>query len=163
MSDLDVVEGALRLERVVVASYGAALRDGPLDPALRRLLRRLRAQEREHAAVLESELDALGGRPPGTPAPDALGRARAELGLHHPLDELVTESDVERFAVELENAQLSLYLDAVRELADARLLQLATQIMAAEGQHAAVLRGRLSELPEVVVPSAFETGDAAIP
>lgn len=164
MSDVTIVAGALALEQVVVASYGVALRDGPLEPQLRRLLRRLRQQEREHAAVLASELDTLGGRASAPPAGDAaLQRARAELGLTHPLDELVTRGDVARFAVELENAQMAGYLAAVRELGDPRLLTLATQIMAAEGQHATVLRSLLSDVPDVVVPSPFETGDAAIP
>jgi rubrerythrin len=164
MSDATIVGDALALEQVVVASLGVALRDGPLDPGLRRLLRRLRAQERQHADVLASELDTLGGRAAAAPSGDGeLTRARTALGLAHPLDEVVTRGDVARFALELENAQLKTYLAAVRGLSDPRLLTLATQIMAAEGQHAAVLRGLLSELPEVVVPSAFETGDGTIP
>lgn len=162
--DAAILTRALTLEQVAIASYGAALRDGPGDPALRRVLRRLRQQERQHADVLASELDTLGARAPAPPADDAaLARARAAAGLRHPLDQLVTAGDVERFAIELENAQITLYLEAVRELGATRLLTLATQIMAAEGQHATVLRGRLSELPEIVVPSPFETGDAAIP
>lgn len=162
--DAEILTRALELEQVVIASYGAALRDGPRDARLRTLLRRLRRQERQHADVLASELDTLGARAPAPPADDAaLARARDELGLAHPLDQLVTAGDVERFAVELENAQITRYLEAVRELGAARLLTLATQIMAAEGQHATVLRSRLSELPEIVVPGPFETGDAAIP
>jgi len=162
--DAAILTQALTLEQVAIASYGAALRDGPVDPGLRRLLRRLRRQERQHADVLASELDTLGARAPSPPADAAaLARARADAGLRHPLDQLVTASDVARFALELENAQITLYLEAVRELGAARLLTLATQIMAAEGQHATVLRGQLSELPEIVVPSPFETGDAAIP
>ncbi len=162
--DAEVLTRALALEQVAIASYSAALRDGPQDPALHRLLRRLRRQEREHADVLASELDTLGARAPAAPRDDAeLARARAAAGLRHPLDQLVTAGDVARFAVELENAQITRYLEAVRELGAARLLTLAAQIMAAEGQHATVWRGRLSELPEIVVPSPFETGDAAIP
>ncbi|MDO8188060.1 ferritin-like domain-containing protein [Conexibacter sp. JD483] len=163
-SDAEILTRALTLEQVVIASYGAALRDGPGEPRLHTLLRRLRRQEREHADVLASELDTLGVRAPAVPGDDAaLARARAAQGLRHPLDQIVTASDVARFAVELENAQITLYLEAVRELGAPRLLTLAAQIMAAEGQHATVLRGLLSELPEIVVPSPFETGDAAIP
>ena len=162
--DATVLTQALTLEQVTIASYAAALRDGPRDARLRTFLRRFGQQEREHAEVLASALDTLGARAPAPPRDAAeLAGARERLGLLHPLDELVTEVDVARFAIELENAQLRAYLDAVRDLEDARTLAIAMQIMAAEGQHATVWRGLLSDDPAVVVPGAFETGDATIP
>lgn len=162
--DATILSQALTLEQVTIASYAAALRDGPQEPSLTRLLRRFQHQEREHAEILASALDTLGSRPPQPPR-DAgeLTRAREQLGLTHPLGQLTTTADVARFAIELENAQMTLYLGAVRELGDNRLLAVATQIMAAEGQHATVLRGLLADDPAEVVPSAFETGDATIP
>ncbi|MDO8209187.1 ferritin-like domain-containing protein [Conexibacter sp. CPCC 206217] len=162
--DATVIAQALTLEQVAIASYELALRDGPPVPSVRRILRRFGAQERQHAEVLTSALDTLGGRIPPLPRSDAeLARARERAGLSLPLDLLATVDDVARFAIELENAQLRLYLGAVRELGDGRMLAIATQITAAEGQHATVLRGLLSSDPAVVVPEPFETGDATIP
>jgi rubrerythrin len=171
--DEQVLAAALRLERVAVASYEHAVRAARTVPAgptarglppLPELLSRLREQERAHAEVLASKLAAVGGRAPAAPVGEAgLARARAALGLHQPLDGLDTETAIAAFALELEDAQLTGYLGAVRDLRDATLVELATQIMGAEGQHAVVLRSLLSDAPRTLVPDAFERGEADLP
>lgn len=166
--DEATVTHLLALEQTAVASYAAALEGGrpgsPLPPRMLRVLRRLRAQEQEHVEVLTSTLDALGGSVPAPPADRArLARARAELGLRHRLDQLRNEAEVGRFAIELENAQTTRWLAAVRALSDARLTALAMQVLGAEGQHATVLRGLLTDDVALIVPDAFERGDASFP
>lgn len=171
--DEPLLAGLLELERVAAASYGhavAAARTVPAGrtarglPPLPELLGRLRAQERAHAEVLASKLEQLGGRAPAAPVTDAgLARARAALGLRQPLGPLDTETAIAAFALELEDAQLTAYLEAVRDLRDATLVELATQIMGAEGQHAVVLRSLLSDAPRTLVPDAFERGEADLP
>jgi rubrerythrin len=164
MSDASIIAQALTLEQVAIASYDVALNTAPRSERLTQLLRRFQRQEREHAGVLTSALDTLGGRAPQMPTSALeLAGARTRLGLTHPLERLATDADVARFAIELENAQITLYLGAVRELGDGRLLTIATQIMAVEGQHATVLRGSLTDDVAQIVPGAFETGDATIP
>ena len=59
------------------------------------------------------------------------------------------------FAIELETAAVAAYLDAHRELVEAKLLQTGASIMASEGQHLVVLRRAVGQDP---VPAAFETG-----
>ena len=171
--DERVVAGLLLLERVAVASYGRAVsaaREVPAGrtarglPELPELLGRLRAQERAHAEVLASKLDELGGRASAVPVTDAaLASARAALGLRQPLARLDDETAIAAFALELEDAQLTAYLEAVRDLRDATLVELATQIMGAEGQHAVALRSLLSDAPRTLVPDAFERGEADLP
>lgn len=166
--DEAIVAQALELEQIAVESYGAALAGGtrasPLAPRMLEALRRLQRQEREHVEVLESALDALGGRAPRPPAGLAeLERARGAAGLDHPLAHLRTEAEVGRFAIELENAQMARYLAAVRGLRDGRLVATAMQVLGAEGQHATVVRGLLSDDVALIVPTAFERGESPFP
>lgn len=172
--DERLVGEMLLLERVVVASYDvavAASRSVPQRarrvrgrPPLPELLGRLRNQEREHVEVLASKLQELGGRPAAVPEGDAaLARLRDQVGLRLPFDDLVSERAIATFALELEDAQLASYLGAVRDFRDARLVELAVQIMGAEGQHAVVLRSLLGDTAAVLVPDAFERGDADVP
>lgn len=171
--DEQVLAGLLRLERVAVASYDHAVeaaRTVPAGPTARglpplpELLSRLRGQERAHAEVLVSKLEEIGGRASAAPTGKiGLARARAALGLRQPLEGLDTETAIAAFALELEDAQLTAHLGAVRDLRDATLVALAMQIMGAEGQHAVVLRSLLSDAPRTLVPDAFERGEADLP
>ena len=174
--DARLVAELLLLERVAIASYDVAVaaaralpqaerrRRGRGRPPLPRLLARLRDQERDHAEVLASKLQELGGRAlAGPDGPGALRRLRRQLGLTRPLDGLRGERALVAFALELENAQLRRCLEAVRDLRDARLVELALQVMGAEGQHAVVLRSVLTDAPALLVPGAFERGVAAVP
>jgi rubrerythrin len=171
--DERIVGDTLLLERTAIASYDVAVAAAQRLPAgrarrgqppLPELLSRLRAQEREHADVLASALDSRGGRPaPVLGDLAALARTRAQAGLKLPLEGLRTQAAIARFAIELENAQLARYLSAVRDLRDARLVELSLQIMGAEGQHAVVLRGLLSDAAGTLVPEAFERGESAPP
>ena len=172
--DERLVGEALLLERVVVASYDVAVEASrSVPPRARRvrgrpplpeLLRRLRSQEREHVEVLASKLQELGGRPVVVPEDVAsLARVRREVGLRLPFDDLVSERAIAAFALELEDAQTAAYLGAVRDFRDARLVELAVQIMGAEGQHAVVLRSLLGDAAALLVPDAFERGEGGLP
>ncbi|MBB4662503.1 ferritin-like domain-containing protein [Conexibacter arvalis] len=171
--DVRIVAGALLLERVAIASYDVAVAAARAVPAgaaergrprLPELLARVRDHEREHAEVLASKLEQLGGRAPPAPRGEAeLARRRAQLGLRAPLGGLRTTAAIAAFALELEDAQLTTFLGAVRDLQNAALIELATQIMGAEGQHAVALRSLLSDAPGTLVPDAFERGEAALP
>jgi hypothetical protein len=141
---------------------GGARRRGqpPLETALRRIV----AQEREHAEVLSSTLDMLGVRAPVAPAgAEALARARGAAGLARSLDGLASVSAIVAVAVEQENVQISRYQQAVRDLSDARLIALALQAMSAEGQHTVALRGYLTDDVARIVPEAFERGTSGAP
>lgn len=163
--DTALLIAAIGLEQVAVATYGSLLDGGSLAPATAGILRRLEGQEREHVEVLASALDALGvtARAPGPPSgAAALRAARADAGLLRPLAP-ARRQDVTAIGVELENAMIAGYHAAVGRLRDARLVTVMTQIMAAEAQHATVLRALLTDDPAVLVPDAFELGEGGLP
>ncbi|HEY4278735.1 MAG TPA: ferritin-like domain-containing protein [Conexibacter sp.] len=186
--DAQIISDALAMEQVVVASYDVAIvaaheleqelsaggvataaaglpvRQRHGRPSLETALRRIVAQEREHAEVLSSTLDTLGAKPPTPPeGAVALARSRAQLGLERSLDLLDTARAIVAVAIELENVQITRYLLAVRDLSDARLIALALQAMGAEGQHATALRGLLTDDAALAVPEAFERGSSSVP
>jgi rubrerythrin len=124
MSDVDLVEGLLGIERRLVALYDAALERRLLDAPTARLLR---DQEREHERGLERALAGMGVRPG---------------------DEVVTAPDLTRpadfldAALGLEGDAVAAYVDALAELRNPRLVQPLASIAASEGQHQVILRLR---------------------
>jgi rubrerythrin len=140
-----VLRAAVGLEQTAVVAYGAALAGGELNPGLRATVRRIRGQEREHAAALSAALRKLGGAPPRPPRPQEIRGLQA----------LRTQRELVAFAIELENMAVAAYYEGQQKLHDAALLRTTAQIMANEGQHLVVLRQALGRDP---VPEAFETG-----
>lgn len=145
--DVAVLNALLDLEHLAVAAYGEGAR--LLGGAARSTGALLRDQEREHADGLAQVIRDLGGRP-GRPKP-ARRYAPMFRGLR-------TESDVLRFAVDLENTAVAAYLDAVPKLTTPELRGTAAAILTSEAEHLALLRVALGEEP---APSAFVTGEAA--
>jgi rubrerythrin len=127
------------------AGYGAARAVPGLGGSVLSLLERFRAHELEHARALSDTLTRLGHTPSGAPAAKPPPGATA----------LRSTEDVFRYAASLERRALAAYWQAEQRLSDPGALTLVTRIMAAEGQHLVVWRGRLGEDP---VPQAFEHG-----
>jgi rubrerythrin len=149
--DTAILGRAISLEQVAVLAYDTAIEGGLLSPALLKVMRTLRAHEQEHADALTTALTDLGGTPP--PAP----RGIADIDkVVKGLGDAKSQADVVNFAIELETAVVAAYLDAHRELVEAKLLQTGASIMASEGQHLVVLRRAVGKDP---VPTAFETGE----
>ncbi len=150
--DAAILERAINLEQVAVLAYDTALGRGLLSPALRRIVRRLRDHEQEHAEALTTALTDLGATPPA--APKGVGDVdKVVKGLR----DVKTQADLVNFAIELETATVAAYHEAHAELVEARLLQTAASIMGSEGQHLVVLRSAAGRDP---LPFAFETGAA---
>ena len=86
-------------------------------------------------------------------------RALARFKLKQALGRVHSQSEILSFLIDLESVSIGAYFDAVSKLKDFRLLQLAAQIMANEGQHAAVLRtlARPRDIARAV-PNALEKG-----
>jgi rubrerythrin len=142
--DLRLLGSALDLENTVLAAYaaGVELLSGSAREALAQVVR----QERRHAARLAEVIRARGGRtnPPKTPEEYARSFPRLDSG-----------RDALRFAVDLENASIRLYLEALPFLSEPGLRQTVAAIATSEAEHAALLRGELGRPP---VPDAFVTG-----
>jgi rubrerythrin len=142
--DLRLLGSALDMENTMLAAYaaGAALLRGSGREAVAGVVE----QERLHANRLDEVIRERGGRtnPPKTPEEYARAFPRLRNG-----------RDALRFAVDLENAAIRLYLEAMPLLTEPELRQTAAAIATNEAGHAALLRGELGRPP---VPDAFVTG-----
>jgi rubrerythrin len=150
-SDGEILQSAIRLERIAVLAYGFAIDSTLLTPALAGVARRFRGHEQAHADALTTALTDLGGTPPPPPKLEDVDSVVEGIG------DLRSQADVVRFAIELETATVAAYYDAQRKLVDAKLLQSGVSIMANEAQHLVVLRQAVHRDP---APRAFETGKA---
>jgi rubrerythrin len=142
--DLRLLSSALDLEYTVLAAYAAGVE--LLSGSARAALAQVTRQERVHAARLAEIIRARGGRtnPPKTPEEYARSFPRLESG-----------RDALRFAVDLENASVRLYLESLPFMSEPELRQAVAAIATSEAEHAALFRG---ELGRPQVPDAFVTG-----
>jgi len=147
--DAELLESAIRLERIAVLAYDAGLDSGLLSAGFTKVARRFRDHEQEHADQLTTALTDLGGTEP--PAPGAKDLASVAKGI----GDVKSQRDVVNVAIELELAAVAAYYEAQKKFVDAKLLQAGASIMANEAQHLVVLRQAVKRDP---VPNAFETG-----
>jgi rubrerythrin len=142
--DLRLLGMALDMENTMLAAYAAGA--GLLRGGERDAVGDVVGQERDHAARLAQVIRERDGRtnPPKTPEEYARSFPRLRSG-----------RDALRFAVDLENAAIRLYLEAMPFLSEPELRQTAAAIATSEAGHAALLRDELGRPP---VPDAFVTG-----
>jgi len=146
--DLRLFGSALDLEHTVIAAYTAGA--GLLRGEAREHARAIVAHEREHAERLTQMIELMGGKPNPPRTPEEYRRGFPSLS---------DEDDVLRFAIDLENASVRAYNEALPKLSDPRLRQFAAAPATTEAEHAALLRGDLGR-PQV--PDAFVTGRSQI-
>ena len=142
-SEPQLVSAAVVLEQRAVLLYRAGGASHLLTPSFAALVRRMEGHAREHVAVLQTVLEALGGSQPEPP-----GGVRG-------LAEVRTQRRFAELALEFESELVAGYNVALRTLADPKLIGTIGSIMASAGQHLVLLRATLGREP---VPSAFETG-----
>ncbi len=139
-ADVEILNGALDLELQAVAAYklGAGrLRGSALD-----IGKKFLEQEQEHADALAAAIEDAGGRP---------NRAKSS----YDFPELRSQTDVLRFAVDLEHTAIAAYIDALPKLSQGELRATAAAIITNEAEHVAVLLDALGRNP---LPAAFVTG-----
>jgi hypothetical protein len=149
-TDATLLAKAITLERTAVLAYDQIIGDGLLADREQRLARALRTHEQRHAATLTKALTDLGGTPPVQPVGVA-AVDKVVKGVH----DLRAPAQILGFLIELETAMVAAYYDAQATFVETKLLQSGASIMAAEGQHLAVLRQAARRPP---VPNALETG-----
>lgn len=142
--DLRLLGSGLDLEHTLLAAYSAGQRY--LHGEALRHSRAIVDQEREHAARLTAEIRRRGGKPNPPKTPEEYARAFPALR---------QAEDALRFGVDLENAAIRFYHEAMPNLSESPLRLLAAGIATSEAEHAAVLRGDLGR-PQA--PDAFVTG-----
>ena len=135
----------LRLEQTAVVAFEAIANSGRLSDRATALFRELLGDDRQHAQVVASALDALGVKPPIPPR-----RAKVP-GLVRVRD----DRDAASFAIALEERTIGAYLAAVRDITDGNVLHTVAGAMGTDGQHLVVLRQLAGGAP---VPNAFERG-----
>jgi len=139
-ADVEILNGALDLELLAVAAYkaGAARLRGDRLAIVKHFLE----QEQEHADGLAAAVKDADGTP---------NRAKSD----YDFPQLRSESDVLRFAVDIENTAIAAYIDVLPKLSKKDLRATAASIITNEAEHVSVLLDALGREP---VPAAFVTG-----
>jgi rubrerythrin len=142
-ADVDILNSALDLEHTAVAAYtaGAPLLKGDVLKVGKQFLE----QEQEHVDGLTQAIKTLGG----TPNP-----AKAS----YDFPKLSSQTDVLKFANDLEHMAVAAYIDAIPKLGDGKLRGTAAAIVTNEAEHITVLLGALGNDPIKSTPDAFVTG-----
>lgn len=142
-ADVEILNGALDLELMAVAAY--KLGAGRLRGSVLDIGKQFLEQEQEHADGLAAAIKDAGGTP---------NRAKSS---YTDFPVLRTQTDVLRFAVDLENTAIAAYIDALPKFSQGDLRSTVAGIVTNEAEHLAVLLDALGSEP---VPSAFVTGKA---
>jgi hypothetical protein len=145
-SDASVMNSLLDLERTAVLAYTTGLPH--LAGAARAVGQRFLGHEREHELALEQAIRALGAHPV-TARPD-----RAYTDGFPPLR---SAEDVLRFALDVENTQVSAYGESIGSIVTPDLRSTLLSTLATEAEHMSVLLGELHE-PQASL--SFVTGNA---
>lgn len=150
--DVRILNSALDLEYAVVSAYQAGvglLRGQALESG-----RRFLGHEREHVDRLRRSIRDLGGTP---------NRPRRNEEYLRQFPNLRTQRDALRFAVDLENAVVEAYVDAIPRISSPDLRTVGASILANEAEHVSALLGVLNPGdPAAQVPQAFVTGVEAV-
>jgi hypothetical protein len=134
--DAKIVRDAIALELLMADAYQQA------TVQLGGIARLFRNQERAHAAALTVALREMGGGAP--PKPNGA-----------PHLNVPTKRGAAQALIRLENRAVAAYLDAHKNLRDARAMQLVSAILGNQAQHLVTLRDVAGQQK---VPTAFETG-----
>jgi rubrerythrin len=140
-SDVETLNTALDLEYEGIAAYQAGAETGLLKPAVLKLAVGFQSDHKQHAEALAKAIHQLGGKPvqPKTMAQYAFPTAK-----------LKTQTDVLRFAADLEQGAASAYMGAVPVFNNRDLAATAASILGSETMHWAILRQALGEMPPSV-------------
>jgi rubrerythrin len=140
-NDVAILNTALGAEREAVAAYQLGADSGLLEPGVKAVALKFQGHHKAHADLLAATVSKLGGHP-----------VDAKKKYEFPVEKLKNQTDVLRFAAQLEQGAVSAYLGAVPVLGNRDLARAAASILGDEAMHWAILRNVLGEDP---VPAAF--------
>jgi hypothetical protein len=136
----DRLQRLIRIELLLLFCYRHVLASPVLTVRARRTLTPFVAHEQAHIAALERQLTARGGSvPPGPASVTAANHDLAHRKVGGRLGQLRGDLDAVRLLMTLEQVTIGAYFVALMKLPDAGLIELASQIMANEAQHDAML------------------------
>lgn len=139
-TDAELLQPVLGTELLAVFAYRAVLHSELMSESAQRVATRILAQEHEHVIVFTRAIQGLGGTPPQPLR--TVAAADTVLAAHHipnRLAHLRTERDCLTVLVRVENVLAGIYYSTIRQLNDPHLIELSSQVLASEAQHAAVL------------------------
>jgi Uncharacterized conserved protein len=139
--DVRILNTALGAELEAIAAYQVGAESGLLKKPVLDLAVTFQGHHKEHAQVLSSTIEKLGGKP-----------VAAKAKYTFPTDKLKSQEDVLRFAASLEKGAVSAYLGAIPVFGNRDLAKAAASILGDEAMHWAILRNAVGEAP---VPAAF--------
>lgn len=142
-SDANILNTELGVEYEGIAAYQVGGESGLLQKPVLDLAKQFQGQHKAHADLLAKTVTKLGGKP-------VEPKSAAEY--HFPVEKLKSQTDILRFAADLEHEAAVAYLGAVPLLDDRDLAKIIASIMGDETMHWAILRQAIGENP---VPVTF--------
>lgn len=139
--DIGILNSALASEYEAIAAYQVGAESGLMQKPVLALAVQFQGHHKAHADVLAGTIRELGGHP-----------ASPKTRYTFPTETLKHQTDVLRFAANLEQGAVSAYVGAVPLFDRRELSRAAASILGDEAMHLAVLRQALGEDP---VPAAF--------
>lgn len=142
-SDASILNTMLGSEHEAVAAYQVGADSGLLQKPVLDIAVQFQGQHKAHADFLAKTIKMLGGKPV---------EPKQTAAYKFPVETLKTQTDVLRFAADLEHGAATAYLATVPRFADRDLAKDIASILGDEAMHWAILRQALNENP---VPQAY--------
>jgi hypothetical protein len=142
-SDASILNTMLGSEYEAVAAYQVGADSGLLQKPVLDLAIEFQGQHKAHADFLAKTVKKLGGRPV---------EPKQTAAYNFPVETLKTQTDVLRFAADLEHGAATAYLGTVSQFSNRDLAKDIASILGDEAMHWAILRQALNENP---VPQAY--------
>ena len=142
-NDASILNTMLGSEYQAVAAYQVGADSGLLQKPVLDLAIEFQGQHKAHADFLAKTVTKLGGRPV---------EPKQTAAYKFPVETLKTQTDVLRFAADLEHGAATAYLSTVPRFSNRDLAKDIASILGDEAMHWAILRQALGENP---VPQAY--------
>lgn len=146
--DIKIMNIALGLEHQAIAAYTAGAETKLLSDGVLKVAVKFMEQHKQHRDALAATIKKFGGKPVDALAKYDVVAIAKGVGVNN----IAAEKDVITLAMKLEDGATKAYLGAIPSLESKDVIKAATQIMADEAIHTALLRQALGEDP---APSAF--------
>ncbi len=141
--DIDVLNASLGGEYFGIAAYQAAIESGLLQDGVRPVAEKFQGDHKQHAQRIRDAILGLGGIPTEP-------RTWGEYAQEFPPPALRNQTDVLRYAANLEKSAASGSVESVSKFSSPKLAALAASIAGVEAMHWSVLLGALGEDPAPV-------------
>ena len=142
-NDASILNTMLGSEYQAIAAYQVGADSGLLQKPVLDLAIEFQGQHKAHADFLAKTVKKLGGRPV---------EPKQTAAYKFPVETLKTQTDVLRFAADLEHGAATAYLSTVPRFSNRDLAKDIASILGDEAMHWAILRQALGENP---VPQAY--------